>query len=318
MNQTIKNTGLTLLATVLFNAAGYIGLQRAENVDFYKQNTADLKKMERASQKEKKLAEFLKETRKKDSLQSSRLEESIENFQDNWSDIQENRIRSIRRGELREPDGEIFYFKPEKKQKQKKRAREPIKNKSIDKLVIAYSKAVSKKIKMDPKLIYMTAWTESGRWLNKGMLDVPERYEPKFKKRYVDPLFKEAGNRLKKNKYTEWFFDACNVDPGSDIKTYRKKLEEFKKDLATSYGVCQVMGMNALALGFKGHPEELKMFSNSMIAGAKMIKLNKKKTSSNPIKVARMYNTGSLYRNPTKGHLKRAKKYYNQANKKFN
>ncbi len=315
MNQKIKNIGLTALAAVAFNTAAYIGLKRSAEVDFYKQNAADLKKQESLPQKE--LAEFLRETKEKDRLQSSRLEKSIEEFQDNWSDIQKNKIRRIRRDELKEPDGEIFYFRPEKQEKQKKRSKEPIKNKSIDKLVIAYSKAASEKTKVDPKLIYMTAWTESGKWLNKGTLDVPERYEPAFQKRYVDPLFRVKNNRLRKNRYSEWFFDVHNIDPKADINTYKGKLEEFKKDLSKSYGACQVMGLNALALGFKSHPKELGKFYNSIIAGAKMIKLNQHKTRSNPIKVARVYNTGSLYRNPTKNHLKRAKKYYDQARKKF-
>ena len=142
-----------------------------------------------------------------------------------------------------------------------------------------------------------------------------DRYEPHFKRKYVDNgQFKFSINKIYQNIFL-------------NIKEKYPNLtqDEFKKQLATSVGVAQVMYSTAINLGFNGSIDELRNPEINLEYAAKLVCLQSKYTKFEWKKVLAAYREGSLAKKSlkeksskekiTERHIKRGE-YYRELSKK--
>ncbi|MDA1196929.1 MAG: LysM peptidoglycan-binding domain-containing protein [Nanoarchaeota archaeon] len=146
-------------------------------------------------------------------------------------------------------------------------------------------------------LLYATVMTESG-----GEKE-PEKatlHEPGYQKRYVDKHIREDGKG--NNLYARVFRDLKKKDPSLDAKTFRKQL-------ATSVGLGQIMYQVAIEHGYRGTFEGLMDPETNLRYTAKIIRAHSKQTGYRPKDVATVYNTGNIHGTPTRNHLHRFKEH---------
>ncbi|GEM_PF-2548513 len=120
-----------------------------------------------------------------------------------------------------------------------------------------------------------------------------QRFEPKFKQKYVDPNI---------DKFLPVFDELSKNDSSLS-------LDVFRKQLATSTGPFQIMYLTAVELGFRGSFEEL---SNPRVNAKWAAEYLRKKgvSSATSLKSAlTIYNTGSPNGKPHAGYLDRAMAY---------
>jgi hypothetical protein len=127
-----------------------------------------------------------------------------------------------------------------------------------------------------------------------------ERYESGFQKKYIDPKF-EGKETNDNRRYRDFFASQENVT-----------LEDFKKQLSTSYGPWQVMYASAFdKADFKGSASELADAKTNCEVTAKMWQKAKINNESSLDEVARYHNTGSNKGTPYKGYFERINYYKN-------
>ncbi len=130
-----------------------------------------------------------------------------------------------------------------------------------------------------------------------------ERYESGFQKKYIDPKF-EGKETNDNRRYREFFRDQCELSGLT--------LDDFKKQLSTSYGPWQVMYASAFdKADFNGSASELAGAKTNCEVTAKMWQKAKINKDSSLDEVARYHNTGSKKGTPYKGYFERIDYYKN-------
>ena len=150
-------------------------------------------------------------------------------------------------------------------------------------------------------LLEITVLVESG-----GDPKPKDRFEPGFKRRYIE----KGRFAFHKNSMQQDVFNQLKQKDPSLTK------EEFKRQLATSVGPAQIMYATALDLGFKGSIEELRQPETNLEYAADLLIEKSEHTKFKLIPTITAYNTGTKKGKPKKNHLKRARYYKKQSNKK--
>lgn len=128
-----------------------------------------------------------------------------------------------------------------------------------------------------------------------------ERYESGFQKKYIDPKF-EGKETNDNRRYREFFRDQCELSGLT--------LDDFKKQLSTSYGPWQVMYASAFdKADFNGSASELAGAKTNCEVTAKMWQKAKINKDSSLDEVARYHNTGSKKGTPYNGYFERVEFY---------
>ena len=115
-----------------------------------------------------------------------------------------------------------------------------------------------------------------------------ERFEQDFQKRYIEDKFEKDKNEdLIKNRYTSLYLELRKTNPALTI-------DEFKKQLSTSYGPAQVMGATAVDLGYRGDLTKLNDSELNISLAAKLVKREFGKEENPDLdEILRFYNTGA-------------------------
>lgn len=128
-----------------------------------------------------------------------------------------------------------------------------------------------------------------------------ERYESNFQKKYINSKF-EGKETNDNRRYREFFSGQCELSGLT--------LDEFKKQLSTSYGPWQIMYVSAFdKAGFNGSAAELSDAKTNCEVTAKMWRKAKIDKNTPLETVARYHNTGSKNGTPHEGYFERVEFY---------
>ncbi len=169
----------------------------------------------------------------------------------------------------------------------------PLKGKCFKRVnyLIPYIDSISKQVNVNAEHLRMIVWLESEG--NPKALNFEEEYYNKYiKGKKVSPLFRKVYDNLKK-------------------QGYKKEFYQFKKELANSYGLGQILLTTAYEGGYKKLPNSLYDKGTNLKISGRIIKEQYPQTRGNPYLISAMYNTGKVNGKPAKGRIERLEDYLN-------